>query len=875
MLLSLCGAALILAVVGTTALILSNLRDRALHESERHLLANAAVLAKITGRDLQAIDLVETNLIEQMEAAAIVSSHLYAAAMAGYDVHTMLHDKSNGFPCLDAIMLIGADGKLINTSASWPVPASDRSHEIYFKTLEGSPQLSSYLSAPIRDANSGGRWTIYLAHKFTGADGEFLGLVVGAINTGYLEEFYHTLTRGPKDSIALFRQDATMLARYPHEDAFMGQSFADKPLYKHVLSRVDNGLVRQIAKVGGEDRLVAGARLTGSSSYVTVTTTVNEVLADWRSNAEYLVGIAMLLVLAIGGTGTVLVAHFRRQSVQLDAALNNLSQGVCMYDGGRRLILCNDRYAEMYGLPPEMMRPGTTLQQELNDRASRGLYAGGDFEAHIRRELDIAHANKPASTMTELSDGRILTSAFQPMKGGGFVVTLEDITERKRAEKRIAHLANHDYLTGLPNRVAFAEYLADSIGQALRDDREFAVLCLDLDRFKEVNDFHGHLVGDTLLREVARRLQLMADGAFLARVGGDEFVMIMAGGSREAAREQAARLQAAIAEEIDVGGRQLQIGLSVGIACCPVDGNEPTVLLANADLALYRAKARERGSICFFEPEMAAALRERRDLQSDLQSAIANDELCLHFQPLARIDGDVVGFEALVRWRHPKRGFVPPSTFIPLAEENGLIVQVGEWILRTVCREAASWTKPLQVAVNLSPVQFRSDDIVKLVHTILIETGLSPDRLELEITEGVLIDDFSRAVAILRRLKALGVRIALDDFGTGYSSMSYLQSFPFDKIKIDRAFVSNLERSAQSKAIVRAVVGLARGLELPVIAEGVETRAQLDLLARAGCDLVQGYLIGKPATIDTYAGFIGGASSAAAGHFSGSYAAAS
>jgi predicted signal transduction protein with EAL and GGDEF domain len=389
-----------------------------------------------------------------------------------------------------------------------------------------------------------------------------------------------------------------------------------------------------------------------------------------------------------------------------------------------------------------------------------------------------------------------------------------------------------------------------------------------------VNDLHGHLIGDALLREVARRLQAIADGAFLARVGGDEFVLIMNGGSRAAARELAERLQAAITGDIEVGGRQVQIGLSVGIASWPADGSEPTALLANADLALYRSKAKERGSICFFEPEMAAQLRERRELQNDLQSAVANDELRLHYQPLARVDGEIVGFEALVRWHHPRRGLVPPSNFIPLTEESGLIISMGEWILRAACREAASWPKPLLIAVNLSPVQFRSDDLVRLVHTILIETGLAPDRLELEITEGILIDDFSRAVSILRRLKALGVRIALDDFGTGYSSMSYLQSFPFDKIKIDRSFVSNLERSAQSKTIVRAVIGLARGLDLPVIAEGVETHAQYELLARAGCDLVQGYLIGRPAEIDTYAEVVGRPSLAEERHFGGGAVAA-
>ncbi|MFI4994362.1 MAG: EAL domain-containing protein [Hyphomicrobiales bacterium] len=852
-----CGACLIFMVVGTTALILSNLRNRAIMESEQQLLATATLLSKLAGRDFQAVELVETNLIEQMQAAAIVSNELYARGMAGHDVHLMLREKVNSFPCLEAVMLIGAEGKLINSSKSWPIPPVDVAGQNYFKTLKTSPQLSSVVSEPVRDPGTGA-WTINLAQKFIGADGEFLGMVVAAIRSEYFEEFHQTLARGPTDSIGLFRGDAVLLARYPHSDAFLGKSFAGHYFYAHILSRSDRGISRQLGRVDGQERLVAGARLMGSSAYVTVTTTVAATLADWQTEAEYLVGLTIVLVLAISSTGAALVQHFRRQSVQLDAALNNLSQGVCMCDAGQRLIFCNDRYAEMFSLPTELMKPGTTLRQILTDRVSKGLYPGSDPEAHVRRKLQIALAKKPSSGVIELTDGRVLASSFLPMAGGGFVTTVEDITERQRAERRIAHAAHHDYLTGLPNRVAFSDYLGSTIHEAVRADHTFAILCLDLDRFKEVNDLHGHLVGDALLREVARRLQAVADGAFIARVGGDEFIVITVGGKQgAAAAELAQRLQAAMSGDIEVSGRQLRIGLSIGIATCPADGSDPTTLLANADLALYRAKAEGRGSIWFFEPEMAAQLRERRELQHDLQSAVVNEELRLDFQPLARIGGEIVGFEALVRWHHPIRGLVPPSTFIPLTEESGLIVAMGEWILRAACLEAASWPSPLQIAVNLSPVQFRSDDIVRLVHTILIETGLAPDRLELEITEGTLIDDFSRAVSILRRLKSLGVRIALDDFGTGYSSMSYLQSFPFDKIKIDRSFISNLERNAQSKAIVRAIVGLARGLELPVTAEGVETRAQFELLERAGCDLVQGYLIGRPAPIGVYDEIVG------------------
>ena len=356
---------------------------------------------------------------------------------------------------------------------------------------------------------------------------------------------------------------------------------------------------------------------------------------------------------------------------------------------------------------------------------------------------------------------------------------------------------------------------------------------------------------------MSRRLREAAGGAFLARLGGDEFTLIATDGSADGAQALAERLMACVAEDFAIDRQTLRAGLSIGVAIYPADGGDATTLLGNADAALYRAKSDGRGIIRFFDSSMDKFLRERRSLQHDLRSALERNEITLEYQPQARIGGEIIGFEALVRWRHPTRGMVPPSTFIPIAEESGLIMHLGEWILREACREAASWPRPLQIAVNLSPIQFQHGDLPSLVHTVLLETGLSANRLELEITEGVLIADFARGVSILRRLKALGVRIAMDDFGTGYSSLSYLQSFPFDKIKIDRAFVMNLRRNPQSAAIIRAMIGLGHGLNISIVAEGVETQEQLSFLADEACDQVQGYLLGKPAPIETYAEWIG------------------
>jgi diguanylate cyclase (GGDEF)-like protein/PAS domain S-box-containing protein len=442
------------------------------------------------------------------------------------------------------------------------------------------------------------------------------------------------------------------------------------------------------------------------------------------------------------------------------------------------------------------------------------------------------------------------------------IKTNEDITDRRETESRMAHMAYHDALTELPNRAAFLQALEQMIDACEDTDEEFAVLSLDLDRLKEINDVFGHEVGDKLLIEFSRRLESVISGGVVARLSGDEFGLIIDGPQPDSAKALATRLMQAMQTEFVLENRAVRIGLTIGISVFPRNGRDAETLLTNADAALFRAKTKSRGSINFFDMELDQQLRDRRALHQDLSTAIRNGELSLHYQPQARARHKmkaehVLGFEALARWTHPVRGFVPPSDFIPLAEESGLIVEMGEWILREACREAAAWPKDLQISVNLSPAQFMHGDLVGLVHSILIETGLAPGRLELEITEGVLIEDFDRGLSLLRRLKALGVRIAMDDFGSGYSSLTYLQSFPFDKIKIDRAFVMNLGRNTQSAAIIRATISLGHGLNISIVAEGVETQEQLSFLADEACDQVQGYFLGKPAPIADYAEWIG------------------
>jgi diguanylate cyclase (GGDEF)-like protein/PAS domain S-box-containing protein len=435
------------------------------------------------------------------------------------------------------------------------------------------------------------------------------------------------------------------------------------------------------------------------------------------------------------------------------------------------------------------------------------------------------------------------------------LTVINDITERRLANERIAHLTSHDVFTDLPNRAAFGQKLANAL--ALAGGQGVAALCVDIDRFKEINDEFGYAAADRVLETVARRLREAAGDVFLARVDGDEFSLIVIKGELPAAAvELADRLLDAVVDEIAVDGARVKVGLSIGVAVFPADGADAATLIANAEAALSRAKNEGRGVTRFFEADMDSRLRERRMLEHDLQSAVALRQMHIHYQPQTNIAGELCGFEALARWAHPTRGAVPPGVFIPLAEESGAIVEIGAWILKESCREAACWPRALGVAVNLSPIQLRQSDVFALVRNTLIETGLSGARLALEITEGVLIGEPASALSVLRRVKALGVRIAMDDFGAGYASLSYLQSFPFDKIKIDRSFVANVDQNVNSAAIIRAVLGLARGLHLPVVAEGVETEEQLAFLEREGCDEIQGYIMGRPRPIEDYAEWI-------------------
>jgi diguanylate cyclase (GGDEF)-like protein/PAS domain S-box-containing protein len=538
----------------------------------------------------------------------------------------------------------------------------------------------------------------------------------------------------------------------------------------------------------------------------------------------------------------------RVRNFQFDTAINNMSQGLCFFDSDHRLIVCNDRFVEIYNIPANRVRPGMKLTEIVDLRIEAGSFPAMTREEYIRWRNDVAVSNEAKDSIVGLQDGRTIKIRHRPMPGGGWVATHEDISEQRQSEVKIEYMAHHDALTDLANRVLLNDRLEYVLGR-VQPGELVAVHHLDLDQFKAVNDTFGHPCGDKLLRIVAERLRsLVGEADTIARMGGDEFVIVQATIADPAeATALAQGVIDALTEPYDIDGHQAVIGVSIGISVGPGDGSNPDKLLRNADLALYRAKSDGRGTFRFFEPVMDLQMQTRRIMEQDLRKALPAGEFVLHYQPVVNLASkEISGFEALIRWNHPSKGMISPADFIPLAEEIGFIVPMGEWVIRQACATAAQWPGDLHVAVNISAIQFRNPGLMQVIVSALAASGLAPTRLEIEITESVLLHNKEATLAVLHQLRALGIRIAMDDFGTGYSSLTYLQSFPFDKIKIDRSFVKNITENSSSLNIVRAVAALANGMGMTATAEGVETAEQLHSIASEGCTEMQGFLFSRP-----------------------------
>jgi diguanylate cyclase (GGDEF)-like protein len=552
----------------------------------------------------------------------------------------------------------------------------------------------------------------------------------------------------------------------------------------------------------------------------------------------------------------------------LQAIIDNFPGGIGFFDAELRVVVCNERAKTMLDIPERMFANGPPLLVDiLRFNAERGEYGPGNVEEQVSAKLALAKDRQTYQFERERPNGTVLDVRGVPIDGGGFITTYMDVTERRRSEVKIAHMARHDALTGLPNRALFREHLDKAVAGVRKDDACFAVFMLDLNRFKEINDTLGHPVGDALLKVVAERLRCcVRDTDALARLGGDEFAIVQPlSGAQNESKLLAERIRDAIAMPFDLDGQRVTIGTSIGIAVAPRDGSTCDELLKNADLALYRAKSERSEACCFFAPEMNARREARRSLERDLRSALANGEFELHYQPLLNLERDeVCGFEALLRWTHPERGMVSPTEFIPVAEETGLIVPIGEWVLRQACSDAAAWPSHIKVAVNLSRAQFKCRTLMQTVINALARAGLAAHRLELEITESAMLQDAEGAFATLRHLRELGIRIGLDDFGIGYSSLSNVRKFRFDKIKIDRSFIRDVSGDdVEAIAVVRSVAQLGFTLGIATTAEGVESQEQLDRVRAEGCTESQGDYIGRPAPVEALAGYFAQAKAAA------------
>lgn len=532
----------------------------------------------------------------------------------------------------------------------------------------------------------------------------------------------------------------------------------------------------------------------------------------------------------------------------LDTVLSNISQGVCMFDRYQRLVFCNCRYAEIYDIPESLTKPGTTLMQILKYRVSNNLYSGNDAEAYIQQRLDCVRSNAYSRMIQELPNGRTYTVSHQPIPEGGWLTTHDDITEIRRIETKIAHMALHDALTDLPNRALFLERIESAL-QGLETGLCLAIMVLDLDHFKTINDSLGHPIGDELLCRVAERLRsCVGQSDTVARLGGDEFAIVQVSARQpESAIELSKRICDHMVNPFFIEGHQVCANVSFGIAVAPRDGNQPDQLLKNADMALYKAKGDGRGVYRFFKPQMDEKMRVRRQTEMQLRTAIRNQDFELFYQPIfcAR-NKTICGVEALLRWHRTEQELVYPCEFLPLAEEIGLIVPIGQWVVQQACKDASAWPGDIKVAVNVSAAQFHSNSLVMTVVNAISEAGIHPQRLELEITETALLKNSETTLKMLHVLRDLGLSIAMDDFGTGYSSLNYLRSFPFDKIKIDGSFVRDLTVKEDAQAIVRVVAGLGKSLGIKTTAEGVENECQLKHVVAEGFNQVQGFLLDEP-----------------------------
>jgi diguanylate cyclase (GGDEF)-like protein len=855
-------------ILGTAVLALGLtiwwLRADAIESASKDAANLAIVLAEQTSRSVQSIDLLLDEVQVYLKQAGVTTPDAFRRVPQGEDTYALLTERLSHLSNATLIALIDDNGRLVSSTNKWPLPPTDLSDHENFRHFKNYDDKGIYIADPLVDRFKGDKIVLF-SKRFNSPNNVFVGMISVGVKLSYFEQIYNSIDSLPDQTFALLRKDGTVILRHPDSRDRAGETMpAASPWYKLVSQ--GGGIYRSPGYFDKIARHVAVRPLQDYPLVIDVAVSETAALASWRNHAIF-IGIGALLALICSvfllrilsakvgllieseATSAKTTRELQRANVTIDAALNNMSQGLVMFDSSDRLVICNQRYLEMYGLPPEFVKPGYTFRELLDYRiASGNTFESTDADQYIA-DLRVAIAQETiVNKFLTTSDGRKISIVHTPTSDGGWVATHEDITEKKHAEERIVHVAHHDALTGLPNRILFAEQLEQALRRVRRGER-IAVLYIDLDRLKRVNDTLGHPIGDQLLKGIADRLLGCArDIDTVARLSGDEFAIIQSSinGPADAAA-LAVRVRDAIRAPISLHGHQIVVDSSIGISIAPNDGTEFAELLKTADIALYEAKNTGRGTYCFYEAEMNERMQVRGKLEQDLRGALTNGEFELFYQPIVSLeDNKIIAFEALLRWHHPERGMISPADFIPIAEDMGLIVPLGEWVLRTACTEAATWPSDVNLSVNVSSLQLTNKNLVNTVFSAIASARIPANRLEIEITESVFFDNTFANISTLKQLHELGVRFSMDDFGTGHSSLSYLLSFPFSKIKLDRSFITGLSDRQESRAIVRAVADLAKNLGMIVVAEGVETDQQLEQVRLLGCSEMQGYLFSRP-----------------------------